>query len=83
MIVAGKVRLSFETSEGLLKPGTPRDDHVLIRTLTEPGRVIGWRSSSRITIATRPPRPRTPARSSSNDKWPSAAQRRSPSSASN
>jgi CRP-like cAMP-binding protein len=42
MIVAGKVRLSFETSEGLLRPGTPRDDHVLIRTLTEPGRVIGW-----------------------------------------
>ena len=42
MIVAGKVRLSFETSEGLLKPGMPRDDHVLIRTLTEPGRVIGW-----------------------------------------
>ena len=42
MIVAGKVRLSFETSEGLHKPGMPRDDHVLIRTLTEPGRVIGW-----------------------------------------
>jgi CRP-like cAMP-binding protein len=42
MIVAGKVRLSFETSEGLLRPGTPGDDRVLIRTLTEPGRVIGW-----------------------------------------
>ena len=42
MIVTGKVRLSFETSEALLRPGTPGDDHVLIRTLTEPGRVIGW-----------------------------------------
>ena len=42
MIVTGKVRLSFETPEAFLKPGTPGDDHVLIRTLTEPGRVIGW-----------------------------------------
>ena len=31
MIVAGKVRLSFETSEAFLKSGSPGDDHVLIR----------------------------------------------------
>ncbi|MGA7902299.1 MAG: cyclic nucleotide-binding domain-containing protein, partial [Terrimicrobiaceae bacterium] len=42
MIVMGKVRLSFEPPEGSLEPRTSRDDHVLIRTLTEPGRVIGW-----------------------------------------
>jgi len=41
MIVAGKVRLSFETSGTFLKPGAPGGD-ALIRTLTEPGRVIGW-----------------------------------------
>ena len=31
MIVAGKVRRSFETSEAFLKSGSPGDDHVLIR----------------------------------------------------
>jgi CRP-like cAMP-binding protein/1-acyl-sn-glycerol-3-phosphate acyltransferase len=41
MIVAGKVRLSFEAPETILKPGAPSED-ALIRTLTEPGRVIGW-----------------------------------------
>jgi CRP-like cAMP-binding protein/1-acyl-sn-glycerol-3-phosphate acyltransferase len=41
MIVAGKVRLSFETS-AFLTSGAPSDNQVLIRTLTEPGRVIGW-----------------------------------------
>jgi CRP-like cAMP-binding protein len=42
MIVAGKVRLSFETPDRFAKPGTPAEDQVLIRTVTEPGRVIGW-----------------------------------------
>jgi CRP-like cAMP-binding protein/1-acyl-sn-glycerol-3-phosphate acyltransferase len=42
MIVAGKVRLSFETAGAFLKSGAPSDDQALIRTLTEPGRVIGW-----------------------------------------
>jgi CRP-like cAMP-binding protein/1-acyl-sn-glycerol-3-phosphate acyltransferase len=42
LIVSGKVRLSFESSEGPLKPATPGDDNVHIRTLSEPGRVIGW-----------------------------------------
>jgi CRP-like cAMP-binding protein/1-acyl-sn-glycerol-3-phosphate acyltransferase len=42
MIVTGKVRLSFETSGTVLNHGAPGDEHTLIRTLTEPGRVIGW-----------------------------------------
>ena len=42
MIVAGKVRLSFEMPEAFPKPGTPGKDRLLIRTLTEPGRIIGW-----------------------------------------
>jgi CRP-like cAMP-binding protein/1-acyl-sn-glycerol-3-phosphate acyltransferase len=42
MIVAGQVRLSFETPEALTAPRAPGGDRVLIRTLTEPGRVIGW-----------------------------------------
>jgi CRP/FNR family cyclic AMP-dependent transcriptional regulator len=41
MIVAGRVRLSFEAPETFLKPGAP-GEAALIRTLTEPGRVIGW-----------------------------------------
>ena len=41
MIVMGKVRLSFEPPRVPLA-WNARDDHVLIRTLTEPGRVIGW-----------------------------------------
>ena len=39
MIVSGKVRLSFKTSGG---SGARNDKEALIRTLTEPGRVIGW-----------------------------------------
>jgi CRP-like cAMP-binding protein/1-acyl-sn-glycerol-3-phosphate acyltransferase len=42
MIVAGQVRLSFEPPEELAKPRTSGEDRILIRTLTEPGRVIGW-----------------------------------------
>ena len=42
MIVAGQVRLSFETPEALTAPRTSGEDRILIRTLTEPGRVIGW-----------------------------------------
>jgi CRP-like cAMP-binding protein len=42
MIVAGKVRLSFEMPEALTAPRTPGKDRLLIRTLTEPGRIIGW-----------------------------------------
>jgi CRP-like cAMP-binding protein/1-acyl-sn-glycerol-3-phosphate acyltransferase len=42
MIVVGKVRLSFETSRVFPKRGTPGKDQTLIRTLTEPGRIIGW-----------------------------------------
>ncbi|HEU5314306.1 MAG TPA: cyclic nucleotide-binding domain-containing protein [Candidatus Udaeobacter sp.] len=42
MIVAGQVRLSFETPEELTAPRTSREDRILIRTLTEPGRVVGW-----------------------------------------
>jgi CRP-like cAMP-binding protein/1-acyl-sn-glycerol-3-phosphate acyltransferase len=42
MIVAGQVRLSFEMPEALTAPPTPRKDRLLIRTLTEPGRIIGW-----------------------------------------
>jgi CRP-like cAMP-binding protein/1-acyl-sn-glycerol-3-phosphate acyltransferase len=42
MIVAGQVRLSFETPEVLAAPRTSGEEQILIRTLTEPGRVIGW-----------------------------------------
>jgi CRP-like cAMP-binding protein len=42
MIVAGQVRLSFEMPEALTAPRTSEEDRILIRTLTEPGRVIGW-----------------------------------------
>ena len=42
MIVAGKVRLSFEMPEAVTAPRTPGKDRLLIRTLTEPGRIIGW-----------------------------------------
>jgi CRP-like cAMP-binding protein len=42
MIVAGQVRLSFETPEALTAPRTSVEDRILIRTLTEPGRIIGW-----------------------------------------
>jgi CRP-like cAMP-binding protein len=42
MIVAGQVRLSFETPEALTAPRTSGEERILIRTLTEPGRVIGW-----------------------------------------
>ena len=42
MIVAGKVRLSFEMPEALTAPHTLGKDRLLIRTLTEPGRIIGW-----------------------------------------
>ena len=42
MIVAGKVRLSFETPGAFHRPGAPDDNKALIRTLTEPGRIIGW-----------------------------------------
>jgi CRP-like cAMP-binding protein/1-acyl-sn-glycerol-3-phosphate acyltransferase len=42
MIVAGKVRLSFEMPEVVTAPRTPGKDRLLIRTLTEPGRIIGW-----------------------------------------
>ena len=41
MIVAGKVRLSFETTGAFSGPGVC-DDNALIRTLTEAGRIIGW-----------------------------------------
>jgi CRP-like cAMP-binding protein/1-acyl-sn-glycerol-3-phosphate acyltransferase len=42
MIVAGQVRLSFETPEALTGPRRSEEHRILIRTLTEPGRVIGW-----------------------------------------
>jgi CRP-like cAMP-binding protein/1-acyl-sn-glycerol-3-phosphate acyltransferase len=42
MIVAGQVRLSFETPEALSAARTSGEERILIRTLTEPGRVIGW-----------------------------------------
>src|SRR4030095_3337287 len=42
MIVWGQVRLSFETPEALTAPRTSGEDRILIRTLTEPGRIIGW-----------------------------------------
>lgn len=41
MIVAGKVRLSFEAPAAFHRPGA-HNDKALIRTLTEPGRIIGW-----------------------------------------
>jgi CRP-like cAMP-binding protein len=41
MIVAGKVRLSFEAPTAFHGPGA-HSDKALIRTLTEPGRIIGW-----------------------------------------
>ena len=42
MIVAGKVRLSFQTSGASVEPRQWEDRQALIRTLIEPGRVIGW-----------------------------------------
>ena len=42
MIAAGKVRLSFETPEALTALRRSGEERILIRTLTEPGRVIGW-----------------------------------------
>lgn len=42
MIVTGKVRLSFEMSCEGCEPETAGEERVLIRTLTEPGRVVGW-----------------------------------------
>jgi CRP-like cAMP-binding protein len=41
MMVAGKVRLSFEAPAAFHRPGA-HNDKALIRTLTEPGRIIGW-----------------------------------------
>lgn len=42
MIVAGRVRLSFEMGDPFVLAAPPCEDRILIRTLTEPGRVIGW-----------------------------------------
>lgn len=42
MMVAGQVRLSFEAPQALTAPRPSGEDRILIRTLTEPGRVIGW-----------------------------------------
>src|SRR4030095_10693934 len=42
MMVAGQVCLSCETPEALTGPRTSEEHRILIRTLTEPGRVIGW-----------------------------------------
>jgi CRP-like cAMP-binding protein/1-acyl-sn-glycerol-3-phosphate acyltransferase len=42
MIVTGQVRLSFETPDALAGPRASEADRILIRTLTEPGRVVGW-----------------------------------------
>ena len=42
MLVVGKVRLSFETPGTSFELGAPESGKVLIRTITEPGRVIGW-----------------------------------------
>ena len=42
MIVTGKVSLSFETSGASTESETTADAPTLLRTLTEPGRVVGW-----------------------------------------
>jgi CRP/FNR family cyclic AMP-dependent transcriptional regulator len=42
MLVVGKVRLTFEMPGTSFDLGTPESGKVLIRTITEPGRVIGW-----------------------------------------
>jgi CRP-like cAMP-binding protein/1-acyl-sn-glycerol-3-phosphate acyltransferase len=42
MIVAGKVQLSFETPGSFPLEGASNGTKALIRTLTEPGRIIGW-----------------------------------------
>ena len=42
MLVVGKVRLSFEMPGTSFELGAPESGKVLIRTITEPGRVIGW-----------------------------------------
>jgi CRP-like cAMP-binding protein len=42
MLVAGKVRLSFEMPGTSFELGAPESRKVLIRTITEPGRIIGW-----------------------------------------
>jgi CRP-like cAMP-binding protein/1-acyl-sn-glycerol-3-phosphate acyltransferase len=42
MMVAGQVRLSFEVAKAYSGSRTSEEDRVLIRTLTEPGRIIGW-----------------------------------------
>jgi CRP-like cAMP-binding protein/1-acyl-sn-glycerol-3-phosphate acyltransferase len=42
MLVVGEVRLSFEMPGTFFEVGAPGTAKVLIRTITEPGRVIGW-----------------------------------------
>jgi len=42
MLVVGKVRLSFDIPGTSVESGVPGSGKVLIRTITEPGRVIGW-----------------------------------------
>ena len=42
MIVAGKVLLSFETAGAFHGPAASDANQAHIRTLTEPGRIIGW-----------------------------------------
>jgi CRP-like cAMP-binding protein len=43
MIVAGQVRLLFETPDAFTAPRTSGEDRILIRTLTEPGASLGGR----------------------------------------
>jgi CRP/FNR family transcriptional regulator, cyclic AMP receptor protein len=42
MLVVGEVRLSFEMPGTFFESGASGTTKVLIRTITEPGRVIGW-----------------------------------------
>src|SRR5215831_930166 len=42
MLVVGKVRLSFDVPCTSVESGAPGCEKVLIRTITEAGRVIGW-----------------------------------------
>jgi hypothetical protein len=42
MLVVGKVRLSFDMPCSAVESGAPSSEKVLIRTITELGRVIGW-----------------------------------------
>ena len=42
MIVTGKVSLSFETFDASAANERAGDAQALLRTLTEPGRVVGW-----------------------------------------